>query len=394
MANLGYFFLCSDASFEQATLDKDVFRKELIYPGHFLKKDSKGNVEFELPVDEALIDHWARTFKKMKAKGIEVPVPIEHTTDPELRRGTVVDLKKEFNKERNAPALFAYIKFRDPETAAKLSKTTQVSLFSPPDFVDGTGETFTRPIRHVALTDYPLVPALGGFEKTIAASLVSCSQADIYKASTTEGLNMISELADRLGVEYPEGASDADIMDLIESAWNSDVPMDGSDELEDLGDEVDPLGDEVVVDEEDPELSGMDDEDAEFDDGTEPMFEDDEDVVDVVPAASFSASANVVSQVAKARRTELEHLTRARKITPAVRDQLAAQFASPKQVSFSLSQTEGDDGFDGVIAALSLNKPVVRTGSRTGAQQNGSGGGVHNQDSPIVRDAQRRSENR
>jgi len=379
MANKDIIFLCASTSFEKTELGPDVYRKELIYPGHFVKKDAKGSVEFELPVDETLLDHWVATFNKMKAAGIEVPVPIEHTTDPEQRRGTVVDLKKEMNPERKEPALYAYIKFRDQPTGDALSKTTQVSLFSPPDFVDGKGIKYVRPIRHVALTDYPLVPGLAGFEKAIAASLVLSQDKETQ-------MSPISDLADQLGVEYPQGATDEEIKAAIVSAWNSDVPMDGTDEELDPLEGEDPLGeDDSTLGEEDPTME----DDAEF--GDDPMMEDDAgfgddpmmEEEDPVPQAPVSAS--IVTQVSKARRTELEQLVRDRKITPAVRDRLASQYTTAGKVAFALSHSNADDGFDGIVAALSLNKPAYRTGSRTMAQA------VDGSDSPLVVDADRRA---
>lgn len=377
MANKELIILCSDASFEKSELDPTVYRKELIYPGHFVKKDSKGSVEFELPVDETLLDHWVATFNKMKAAGIEVPVPIEHTTDPEQRRGTVVDLKKEFNKDRKAPALYAYIKFRDQPTGDSLSKTTQVSLFSPPDFVDGKGNKYVRPIRHVALTDYPLVPGLAGFEKAIAASLV------LSNIDAEEGSQMtIAELADRLGITYEDGAADEEIASAIESAWNADVPMTDTEDDPMAGE--DPMGEDDPMGEEPP---GMEDDTDEVGMGEDdPMMEDDP-AAEEDPIAPVSAS--LIANVARARRTELEMLTRERKITPAVRDKLASKYATSKGVSFALSHSAGD-GFDDVVAALSLNKPVFKTGSRTGAQHR-VGADVR---SPIVQDAESRSKKR
>lgn len=151
-----------------------LYRKELIYAGKFVKHDASGRQEFT--VDDAMLHHWADTFGQMRQAGVEVPVPIEHTNDPEKRRATVVDLQVAPNS-RGVQALYAKIKFRDAE-AEKLAASAGVSIYVPPKFTDGTGRTYYRPIRHVALTDYPVVPGLEGFQ-AIAASHAGAMQMSL-----------------------------------------------------------------------------------------------------------------------------------------------------------------------------------------------------------------------
>ncbi len=124
------------------------YRKELIHAGTFVKDGQ------EFRVDGAALRHWKRTFDAMRRRGVEVPVPVEHTRDPERRRGTVVEMELGTNL-RGEPALFGVFEFRDGE--APLSS---VSIYAPPSFTDGLGTRYVRPITHVALTDYPVVPGL------------------------------------------------------------------------------------------------------------------------------------------------------------------------------------------------------------------------------------------
>src|SRR5690606_13600266 len=102
--------------------------------------------------------------------GIKIPLPVEHTFDPEKNRGYVVGAQLGKNS-KGIPALFALIQFRDEQEGKKLAASTDVSIFVPPDFTDGHGNKYPRPITHVALTSYPVVSGLDGF-KAIAASLV------------------------------------------------------------------------------------------------------------------------------------------------------------------------------------------------------------------------------
>lgn len=191
-----YFIKTRDLTDAIACSDDGLlFNKELIYVGQF----SKGEHEFN--ITEADIDNWVSEYAVMSAYGFRVKLPVEHTFDPEKTRGDVVGLFKA-RDSKNRIALFGQLRFVDSD-AAKLARTTDVSIFSPPVYQMGNGYVAKRPITHVALTDYPVVPGLDGFE-TLAASL-------------HEGTHMImAELAKMLGIEIPaEVTDDAAIAELI-----------------------------------------------------------------------------------------------------------------------------------------------------------------------------------
>lgn len=149
----------------QATEDPLVYRKELIYVDTFTKDN--GEEKFSFAVDEKLIDHWVETFKRYTTNGNKVPVPLGHSTDPEKTRGEVIEFERGRDSQGRT-ALFGKIKFRDAE-AAKLSKTSNVSIYVEPQYKDGKANVYEKPVLHVALTDYPVVPGLEPFQ-AIAAS--------------------------------------------------------------------------------------------------------------------------------------------------------------------------------------------------------------------------------
>lgn len=379
------YIVCAPGGGFKPTSESGIYKKELAYQDDFVKKNSRGEVEFELPVDEQLIDHWVATFDAMKNDGIEVPLPIEHTTDPELRRGTVVKLAKERNPERDSDSLFCYVKFTDEETARKF-KDSQVSLYSPPDFTSGKGKRYVRPIRHVAITDYPLIPGLDKFEKVIAASLTVVEPPQEETGDVTMGA---AEVAERLGIEIPEGVTDEEeIMALIEEAWNADGEEEPMDDMEDPLDDAEGLGDgDEMMDEEEEELSFADDE----------MMDEEEEEEDPLMAASLrrrvsrpQVSASLVKQVARSRKGELDTLVAKGAITSAARDRLARRYTDEKKVSYALSHSQGDD-FEDVVAALSLNagQSGRRYGERTAAQHGAPNG---REQVPTVADAQRRAD--
>jgi hypothetical protein len=192
---------CHDKAVQKSPL---AFRKEIVYVGEF--KSQKMPEPFV--VTEDLIDHWVAEFSVMKSFGFKAKLPVEHTFDPEKNRGHVVGLHKGYNSQGKV-ALFANIMFNDLESA-KLANSTDVSIYSPPTYLMGNGYNAVRPITHVALTDYPVVPGLQPFE-TLAAS-------------NAGGDQMLKDLAVKLGLTVPDGADDAAITEMIIKAFTALKP--------------------------------------------------------------------------------------------------------------------------------------------------------------------------
>ncbi len=281
-----------------------LYRKELIYAGEFVK--SGGAEEMRLAVDSALMSHWVETHDRMTANGNEVPLPVQHTEDPEKRRGTVETLRLEKDSQ-GRDGLFAYVRFRDAE-AEKLT-ASGVSIYVPPMWKDGKGVTYSRPIRHVALTDYPVIPGLDKFQAIVA--------------SITEGDSgmPLKALAKALGVTIKDGDAD----DVMEKAIVASVKA--------LRAEITSL-----------------------------KAKKPEDKKPATIAASF------ITLVRDNREMKLAALVAAGNITPAVKDKLTAQYCSDGALTLSLSNDgTASDGFDAMVAALKENEPLALS-EQTGAQ--------------------------
>lgn len=151
---------------EAGRWDGLTFRKELIYCGDFVKRNQTTHQKFS--IDPIKLEHWEQTGNLMISNGVDVPLPLKHNDSPEAGRGKVVRYETGLNS-RGIPALYGIVRFRDKE-AAKMARSTNVSIYVPePPVYDGLGNEYKYPIRHVALTDYPVIPKLEGFE-AIAAS--------------------------------------------------------------------------------------------------------------------------------------------------------------------------------------------------------------------------------
>lgn len=147
-------------------LSNGLYKIETIPVGSWVKDNAKSGEQHErmpFEVDDALLSHWKETFNEMMQNGIEVPMPLDHTEDPEKRRATVVDFEISKNKE-GKNTLYTIFKPRD-ESVIKELKDTSVSIYSPPKFVDGNGNEYHRPIRHVCFTDYPVIPGMSKMQK-------------------------------------------------------------------------------------------------------------------------------------------------------------------------------------------------------------------------------------
>lgn len=167
------FALSFDCCISLAQNDSDVvstdnplvYWKEIAHVGTFFKEDQ------EIPITERHLDHWHKTFAEMSNDGIVVPVPVEHTKDPEKRRGHVLETARRENS-RGLPALYAKIRFSDAD-AAKL-RQSGTSIFVPKEAPNGYGKKYNIPIQHVAITDYPVIADLEPF--TVALSLTKASE--------------------------------------------------------------------------------------------------------------------------------------------------------------------------------------------------------------------------
>lgn len=385
-----------------------LFKKEIAYPGHFvkLKTDSEEPV-FELPVDERLMDHWIDVFHKMGANGIDVPVPLGHTTDPERRRGTVKDLRKEID-EQGVPHLYAIIKFNDANAARQLSKSN-VSLFMPPDFSDGKGNKYVRPIRHVALTDYPVIPGLGEFEAVAAEHLpldgIFLSLAEEQDGETD--MDRLREIAAQIGLEVPEDADEERLAAMIIEKANGGGTSEEATEEGPIGDDTEilPQGDEEVM----PLPQDEEEEDGEFAQGSEgdsytevlgmdnaEFEEEQEEAMNAPPAMSHvretrpaPIAASLVSREAKNRVAELDRFVEKRKINPACAAELKKLYCTEQHVGVALSlETVGEkpDDFERICVALSLlpENNVGTIGEKTGKQ-------VGQVKSPLVEQAAQRN---
>lgn len=173
------------------------FRKPLIRVGEFTK--AADGIAFS--VSRETLDHWATTFRAMKAAGAKVPVPITHTNNPAANRGWVEDMQVVGDE------LVAELVLNGADVLG-LVPNVDVSIYVPPSKTDGLGNVYNRPIEHVALVTDPVIPGLGPFE-AIAASHLSTKETGMADDKTT-----LAKLKELLGKDA-EKLGDDDVLEAV-----------------------------------------------------------------------------------------------------------------------------------------------------------------------------------
>ena len=321
------------------------FKKELIRKGKFVKESD--GIEFEV-TDETL-DHWSREFARMKSAGVRVPVPIKHLSpklengvetydadDPASNGGWLQDVV------RDGDSLYGVIDLIDPQ----LALTSDVSIFTPPKLVDGKGNTYVRPISHVALCTNPVIPGLGDFIP-LAASRTTSKETKMDYTKIAEALEVLGEIND--------GNAEEVILAGITKMKNE------LNELKGLPPEEEP----VATDPDGQPIEAAEEEE-----------EEEEEEEPVAASRGHRAASRghrvdplLVKLASENRSAKLDALVSAGRITPAVREKLAKQFIGKDNSVIRLSLSMGDDGshFDAICSALAANDPVALVG-KTGPQ--------------------------
>lgn len=325
-----------------AANDPLVYRKELIYCGSFHKKTQSEDIRFD--VDETVLQHWHNTFLAMSANGVEVPVPIEHTTDLTKKRGKLIKTEIALNK-KGIPALFGYIRFNDEKSVAEC-KNANTSIFVPNEITDGKSNKYHRPMQHIALTDYPIIPGLESFQ-AIAASLVE-------KPSMS-----LKSIAEKLKIDGADKLEDAKLESAISAA------------IDELLKKIDAAASNP------PNLAPAPEVKKEGENH---------------PANPPVVSASHISMLRDNRTIKLDALVKAGAITPAVKDELAKQHCNDKTLSLALSATDATvpDSFDTLLKTLAMNNPVLLR-EQTGPQNSTIAlSQLDEKDNPILKNAEKR----
>lgn len=320
-----------DCDFVALSEDTFTYEKEHAYEGQF----TKGDFSFELTADT--LKHFADESNRYIKNGNKCDLPVEHTTDPEKNRGQV----SQWNVKTDSKGrfgLFSVVKFRDKD-AAVLAKTAQTSIFAPPEHKDGAGHEYIRPIRHVALTDNPVIPGLDNFTP-IAASLVEKKGSDMS----------LKKLATAIGLELSEEKKDEEIASAIEVTF-SDFQK---------------------------KLKAKDVEFSEYKAANPPKSD---------PVKISKANREMLIEN---RELKLSQLVENGRILPCVKKQLQEMYCTDTRANLVLSETLEDD-FNELISALKDNDPI-KLSETTGPQVQDVSSLLNEKVNPVIANAKKMAE--
>lgn len=308
---------------EWLKLSKNVYRKELLPVGKY-RKDSD-DLDFEISLDT--LNHINTTIKGMLDAGVRIPLVKNHDGDSsfgQILKGAI-----------DGESLFVDIEFTDTKCRDEALRN-DVSAFIPPEFVDGRGNAWKRPLRHVAITPYPVIPGLGNWE-TVAAS---------FHTSNSRNIDMLDELISALGLSFS-----ADVTEDNKKKQTVTV-------VKKLVDQSLQLADELIYARAEKET---------------------------LRPAKTELPPIIINQVRKSRQRDIEDLLLGEKITPAVAKDLIKEYCDKDSVELALSE-ESVDEFDTMIRILGKNRAVKRSGRVLKLAHNEQTG-----DSPLVEAAKARA---
>lgn len=405
-------------------LSNGLYKIETIPVGAFVKDNAKTGDAHEriaFEVDDNLLKHWKETLKSMQYNGVEVPMPLNHTEDPEARRATVVDFEIGKNSEGNN-SLYTIFKPKNEKVIEDL-KDASVSIYVPPKFVDGRGNEYHYPIKHVCFTDYPVIagmkkmePYAGLPEGAIAASYVE-TKKEKSKMAVKPGEKEKEKENEH---EYEEGEKEGEEKEIhAENEENEEHEDEGGDEscpvtveavraiAEKLGlegipdDKLIPALNHVIdailesVNEGDDEHGGGENKEK----GVGPVahrIEHKEEHYHPPGGGNMPIAAGFISIGRKSRLAEINAAAKDGYITPAIRNDLIRDFCSDDALQLAFSP-EGDvlDNFDQTMNLIRKNGKVVKLNSER-SQNDGlqlSYSDVFNNENanPLLRDANRRA---
>jgi hypothetical protein len=276
------------------------YKKDLIRIGHYVK--AADNIEFD--VDGPALDHFVSETRAFLANGNKVPLPNTHVNadNPKENNGWMVDLMRE------GDTLFGVFDVVDESALKK----TDVSIFTPPEFTDGAGVKYVRPITHVAFCTNPVIPGLGDFVP-LAASLSTQRKSNMDWTKVKEALGITEDMTDDNAIDIIIKAA-GEMKDYI--AQLEEAATKPADNAKPVAASRDPL---------------------------------------------------VIKLMGDNRRMRLVSLVAKNKVTPAVAASLAKQFVEEKALTLSLATDPTGTNFEAVVKSLEEND-VVALGEKSKPQ--------------------------
>lgn len=309
------------------------FRKELFRAGHYEQGDG---TSFDVTTEDLAV--MAGETTRMIENGVRIPlsagpVPHEDVSNPHNSIGTLEFVTVE------GSSIFGVLEIVGEDEITE-ARQNDVSIFSPPEFADGKGETYRQPITHVAVTPNPLVPGLGDWIQIAASLKVEGKEGHSFKG----GLTMWKKIAKALGLsaEDTEKITDENGIDTILSAIK-DMKAAHKKEVDDL----------KATHKE--EISNAKKAHKEVKASLDALTGEKE------------IDETMVSLVEDNRKMKLDALVSASRITPEIRERIEKRYGVKEAIAASMKAGRNGEDFDFMVEVMKDNDPIKLT-EQTGAQ--------------------------
>jgi len=313
------------------------FLKDMVSVGLYIHPEHK----WELDVTPERLSQYLTAFKAMRANGVDVEIPIDHSRSAADNLGYVVDMLIKPN-HKGELTIWGVHEIRGQNALDIIARNKNVSVAIEKNFVDGKGNKYGEAIVHSSVVQGPIVPGQNDFVK-IAASRdggdakqypVFC----LFKGEKTMDKEMLLKLKALLGKD--DDSTEENVLSRLEAAIK--VSGENKEALDTAQKEV-------------KKLSGL------------------------VKAAEKKTAGNtevkidpnLAEQMGSTAEDQLSLLVSAGKITPAVKDKLAAgligETGKRNLIALSLGENSSPSVLSVVVDALKEND-LVKLGEQTGAQ--------------------------
>lgn len=316
------------------------FRKDMISEGIYIHPVHK----WKLNVTKERIFQWLATYKRMRANGIDVEIPLDHSKKAENNLGYVVDAYIDTNPDGKY-TLYGVHEVRGQDAIDIIKRNRNVSIWLDHDYVDGKGNRYGEAIVHSSVVQQPVVQGQQEFLPIAASRAVlgSDEKVPVYILSTKlKGVETMEELLKQikelLGTE--DEVTEENVFSLL-SAFVKDKDS----KTEDIQSKLTELTKRLDTAETDAKAAGR-----------EKAAQKDPDTLELIASAGEK---------------ELSFLVKDGKITPAVSEKLqtvligAAGGRNAK--ALCLGENSAPSLLSEVVAALKEND-VVKLGEQTGTQ--------------------------
>lgn len=306
------------------------FKKDMLKVGVYIHPVWK----WQLDITEERLNRFVTVFKEMRANGVDVEVPIDHSDSAADNLGYVVDMFTEPDAN-GVLTLYGIHEIRGQDAINLVARNKNVSVAIERDYIDGRGNSYGEAIIHSSVVQQPVLPGQDDFE--IAASRgAKKTKIPVFKLSSKESNKMNEETLKK--IRELLGAGD----DLTEENVLSRI----AEKFQALNKSVEDLQKENIS------LK------AKTGEGGDNQ-------------TASNIDKNLAEQMGSTAEQQLSLLVSAGKITPAVKDKLVEAFVGKTGSRNVIALSIGNKGeaslLTRLVEALGEND-FIKLGEQTGAQ--------------------------